>query len=491
MKRIFNIALIFSVVFVIYSCKKDPIIDRETIPRETETDINDSNEDLLKDSVYYYTYLYSLWSPSLTAPTVVNGAFDLRKFSTNYRTAEDVLNFLIGQTPVNNGRPIDRFSFLDRDGTVSSELQAGNTLGMGIHVSYIGQDLYVSMVDVGSPADRASLKRGFQITSINGNANLSYTTQAAQNFDYIFDAFAGANLALVVKDRGGIQSSKQLTRSIYQTEPVLSDTVFRLTKNSGPELAVGYLAFNSFVDVGTAQNPNYMRQQFDAIFDKFQSNNIQELIVDLRYNGGGIVNTAAFLANKIVPKSADKQLMFTYKTNNFLSSSAAFKASFATEYFVKTNALNLPRVYFLVTNSTASSSELLINSLSPYMDVQLVGTNNGRTYGKPVGFFGQSLVDKKAEIFVTSFQLTNSQGNSDYFNGLVANKTNAREDFFKDFGDPEEGMIKQALSHIQTGSYYSASSANAASRGASSGDQSIKLIQHKRLNRDMFILKKK
>jgi len=433
------------------SCKKQYILDERERPPVTGgggTNPKDSDENLLKDSVYYFGYMYSLWNTSLPIPQTINRQFDLRSFTQGFTRAEDVLENLKSRTPIQGNRPIDRFSFLDREGLTSSELQAGNTQGLGIHVTYWGDDLYIKMVDVGSPAARAGISRGYQITQINGRSDLSWESMLSTNFDFIYNALDASSINLSVKDLEGKDRQLDLVRSIYQTEPILSHTIFQSNQKK-----IGYLAFNSFVSISEGRVPNYMQREFNEIFQKFESEQIQELIVDIRYNGGGIVNTAEFLVNKIVPSSANNQLMFRYQMNDILSKDAQIKRQFADAYVRKTNNLQLPRVYFLVTNSTASASELLINSLKPFMNVQVIGTNNQNTFGKPVGFFGQPLVDNKAEVYITSFALYNNLNQGDYYAGLVPDKRDALEDLFKDFGQIDEPMIAQAIHHIQTGAY--------------------------------------
>src|SRR5690606_33651600 len=102
-----------------------------------------------------------------------------------------------------------------------------------------------------------------------------------------------------------------------------------------------------------------MLTNFNAIFDDFESKGVNELIVDLRYNGGGAVVTAEYLADRIAPAAADKQLMYHYEVNNLLKSWGWLEEGegFEPVYFAKKGNLNLPRVYFLVTRSTASASE--------------------------------------------------------------------------------------------------------------------------------------
>src|SRR5690606_1589090 len=135
---------------------------------------------------------------------------------------------------------------------------------------------------------------------------------------------------------------------------------------------VGYLVFNQFFG-----QPS--RNELGVAFSYFQSNAIDELVVDLRYNPGGSVETQDTLANLIAPSAADDQVMYQYIFNSTLQNNQhqlirkrlgygnIFQAANNSIRYEKAGTLNLPRVFFIVSGSSASASELLINNLKPYM----------------------------------------------------------------------------------------------------------------------------
>jgi C-terminal processing protease CtpA/Prc len=106
---------------------------------------------------------------------------------------------------------------------------------------------------------------------------------------------------------------------------------------------------------------------------------VNELIVDLRYNGGGYVTVQQRLANYIINAAYSGQVMMMEQFND------KYTRLNKTIRFSKLGSVNVNRVSFIVSSTTASASELLINNLKPYMDVRLVGP--AKTHGKPVGFF--------------------------------------------------------------------------------------------------------
>ncbi|MCL8000831.1 S41 family peptidase, partial [Brucella sp. 21LCYQ03] len=119
------------------------------------------------------------------------------------------------------------------------------------------------------------------------------------------------------------------------------------------------------------------------------------------------------LTNLIVPSGHNGQIMYSYVMNDILTAGgftdpSRTNAPFQPIKINKTNNLSLNRVYFLVTSSSASASELVINALKPYMDVQIISTQGRGTYGKPVGSFGRAVMSNAARLYITSFKMTNA-----------------------------------------------------------------------------------
>ena len=143
--------------------------------------------------------------------------------------------------------------------------------------------------------------------------------------------------------------------------------------------------------------------------------------------------------------------------------------------FKKEGSLNISgKVFFIVTGSSASSSELVINNLRPHMNVQLIGT---KSYGKPVGFFDIRI--NKYELYVPQFVTKNSAGQGDYFDGMLPGSINYPgvmdyDDVTKEFGDPTEGLLARALNYVKNGNYTSAVQSN---QSADIGLRSFSVLQ--------------
>jgi hypothetical protein len=213
------------------------------------------------------------------------------------------------------------------------------------------------------------------------------------------------------------------------------------------------MVFNQFFGASS-------RAELGTVFSQFEAAGINNLIVDLRYNRGGATDTQDTLANLIAPSLANLGKMYTYEFNQQLQQgnfpllktqpgfgNVSFTAANNTITFHKADNIQLFQVFFIVSNSTASASELLINNLRPYIDVKLIGDT---TYGKPVGFFPIAI--SNYDIYPISFRTINSAGNADYYAGFAPDKL-VVDGVDKDWGDTNEPCLAEALKYINTGSF--------------------------------------
>lgn len=438
MKRSLSGIVAMGLMFILGSCEKES--SSTYLPERPHVGIDENNppyaydyqqfstEAKLRDSVYFYTYYFYLWQDKLPG-----------SFATfNYRTADALLEQLKTYALGPDGKPYDRYSFLDRSGTISQEIQQGRMGSLGFEVRYqTEQDLYIKKVDLGSPAYQAGLRRGWQLTSINGRTDLSLAAMEQDDFLFLFNAIYGQSVNISAKDPLGQTHQFALQSNVYNLQPILARTVI----DQGGQ-KVGYFAFDSFISL------QQIRSQLDMAFADFAAAGVRDLIVDLRYNGGGDVKTANYLSNLMAPSSANNSLMNRYIINGLLKFEGWDLFLFGPEFYSKQNALEPENLYFLVTNGTASASELLINNLIPHTNVHIIG--DSRTYGKPVGYFGWDIMG--AELYAVSFQTLNSLGQGHYFDGMPYDKW-AKDDLTKDFGDPTEAMTAEALFHSQYGTY--------------------------------------
>jgi C-terminal processing protease CtpA/Prc len=244
-----------------------------------------------------------------------------------------------------------------------------------------------------------------------------------------------------------------MTSVVLQENPIHMDTTFVFNNEK-----IGYLVYNGF-------NADF-NIQLNDVFKKFKDADIDRLVLDLRYNGGGSVQTCTYLASmiygtdstKVFSKSQYNKEIQAYYVQRYGAS--ALVDNFVpnidvTETTPSTpiNTLNLKSIYFIVSDNTASASEMLINGLKPYMNVKVIGIN---TYGKYVASMTFKDVDNDGnELSKWAMQpivakYANSEGVSDFTEGLTPNIT-AKEDFANllPFGDPNETLLKVVLDDIK------------------------------------------
>src|SRR5690606_7815928 len=267
----------------------------------------DTKEELLKDSVYFYTDRFYLWQESLP-----DWFADIRENTHRFTSADAVLESLKTYAQDDQGNPLDRFSFLDRWGTVNAEVRQGMVGSFGIDVRfYNDSDLYIKKVDAGSPADQAGIERGWQVLRVNGRADLSLASLELDNFDFLFRALDGKRIDLLLKKPDGTEVALYLNRANYQLQPILASQVYTVGSKK-----VGYFAFDAFVSTQNAfGKPTYVKTQLDRLMSQFEAAEVTEMIVDLRYNGGGAVATAEYLSNLLAPLSVGTGLMYTNRVN--------------------------------------------------------------------------------------------------------------------------------------------------------------------------------
>jgi hypothetical protein len=324
--------------------------------------------------------------------------------------------------------PVDRWSFAMLQSQWNDLSNGvGGDFGLNIYF-YTNDDLRVSYVEPEAPAGKAGVKRGWRIKQINGSANIT-----SANADAIVQQVYQSNSGTFLFGRPNANDTTiTLSASGYKEHPLLFDSVY--TTGAGK---TGYFVFNSFLG-----DTNEIQSGFERIFNKFESAHVQDIIVDLRYNGGGYVSLQSLLANYLVPVAGDNGVMLTEEFND------KYAAYDVTDTYHKKGNINLSRLFFIVSQNTASASELLINSLRPYLDVQLIGPSH--THGKPVGFYPIPVYDWY--IFPVSFRTVNKNGEGSYFNGLSLNYQVA-DGLDKEWGDANESCLGSVLHYIDGGSY--------------------------------------
>ena len=325
-------------------------------------------------------------------------------------------------------RPIDNsYSFITSAASSDAFYSDSQVIKYGFTQMVSANDILVLQVWPDSPAGDAGLQRGDRIIQVNGTSVASHVTDGTLSAAFGPDV-VGQTASIVFNKPSGERRTAQLVKRIV-TIPTVSLT--RAFDVDGRK--VGYLFFSNFVQPSTAA----LNEAFAAL----KTAGVNELVLDLRYNGGGLVDVAAHLGGLIGGARTDGQVMLNYVHNEKIGSILNKTTRFANP----DNSLGLQRLVVIATRGTASASELIINSLRPFIPVTIVGDT---TYGKPVGQYGLRFCDKV--LYPVAFSIKNANLEGDYFDGLPVDCA-AADDATHQLGDTAEASLAEALTVIRTG----------------------------------------
>ena len=458
----YYLALYLLVSVVIFSCnKKDDIDPNPTPPILTVELDNPINNFVWRGMNSWYN-----WQSNVTnlADTKNDDSDSYYTYLNGYTDPEDLFESLLhdkGNT--------DRFSWFIEDYIEQKKQFQGTSTSLGFRLQAVlinsNSDIifYVRYVSLDSPASLAGIKRGDIFNAIDGivlnETNYSTTVKLLSN-ETVTLSF--------VSESGGVLTAvedKTITAIEITEDPVFYKSVF----NDINGKKVGYLVYNGF-------RSSY-NDELNAAFSYFKTEGIDELVLDLRINGGGSVLTSAYLASMIYESAGDDifaELKFNSKhTNqngnyNFGNSLSIYNANGEKTGEESINRLNtLNQLYVLVSGSTASASEMIINGLKPFINVKVIGST---TYGKNVGSI--TLYDSPSSEFTSEsgvnsshlnamqpivFQIYNKLGQSDYTNGFVPDIEVLEYQYWNNilqFGDENEIVLKTALDDIRGSSVW-------------------------------------
>ena len=400
----------------------------------------------VKDFVWKGLNLYYLWQADV--PNLADNRFEnqseLNEFLTTYSTPEDLFNGL--RVP----NTIDKYSVIFNDYSVLEGLLSGNTLnnGMDYGLRYktgSTTDIYgwVRYIIPNSDASTKAISRGNIFFAINGTPLTidNYKTLLANNtYTVNFADYDGG----AITPNG---QSVSLTKTNLAENPILLSTVI----NQGTH-NIGYLMYNGFYSSYDGQ--------LNTVFGSFQSQNVTDLVIDLRYNSGGSINTATKLASMITGQFTGqvfaKQQWNAKAQSYYLSNNPG---SLENKFMGGLNSLQLNKVYILTSKSSASASELLINCLKPFINVVQIGDI---TTGKNVGSitlydspnFGKSNVNPSHKYAMQPIvlKIVNKDNFGDYTTG-ISPTTLFQEDAgsLGVLGNNDEPLLNIAINQI-TGS---------------------------------------
>jgi C-terminal processing protease CtpA/Prc len=305
-------------------------------------------------------------------------------------------------------------------------------------------------VFAGSAAAEAGFARGDELLAIGTSvATLQPIAQVLATPGGLEQAIgpstAGIVRALRWRSLAGVERTATLTKRSFDIDAVPEANVRVLTLADGTR--VGHLTFRSFVSDTVGANQTANLAALRNAFARFRGEGVRNVIVDLRYNGGGLVSIAELLLNLLAGDQAG-QVAFETRYN---AQQAARRE--VTRFTTQPQTVPTLRVAFVVTERSASASEQVVNSMLPYARTAIVGS---RTFGKPVGQLAFDIAACDFRLRLVAFRSVNRNGDGDYYQGLpYAAFTNsggvacaATDDLTRQPGDPQERMTAAALAWI-------------------------------------------
>ncbi len=348
------------------------------------------------------------------------------------------------------------FTFATSIAEENALINSGSSAGFGIRLAYdtSASRVFVMEAFEGANGLAAGLDRGSEIIAIGTDAaNMQTVTSlfASGGTQAVVNALGpstpGTTRVLRFVQPGGAVVERSITKTEFALDPI-SDRYGVTILNDGTK-RVGYLNLRTFI-VSDAAN------QLRTAFGQFGAQGVRELIIDLRYNGGGLVSVADTMGD----------LMGSGRVGQVWSRTV-LRPSKASENTTRTfrseaNAIAPTRIAFITKGSSASASELVVNSMIPYLgtSMALVG---GNSFGKPVGQAGFDLAACDLRVRAVTFQTVNAAGQGEYFTGLasvVPNTCRAGDDITRPLGDPREASIAAALDFLGGRSCTAFTSAN-------------------------------
>lgn len=369
-----------------------------------------------------------------TLPTVFDPA--------PYTTVQSYIDYL---TATARSQRKDRFfTYLTSIAGEDAYYASGSSAGFGFRLAYdvAAQRVTVAETFENTPALSAGIDRGTEIVAIGTSAatlvpvsQIIATSGPAGVSDALGPNTAGTTRVLRVTT-AGVTKEVSVAKADYDLTPVSSRYGAQIINDGG--IKVGYVNLRTFISTADPA--------LRSAFATFKAAGITNVIVDLRYNGGGLISISELFSDLLggARSTADVVDYTVFRPEK--------AANNTTRLFMpQAQSIAPTKIAFIGTGGTASASELVINAAIPYFhkNAALIGTN---TYGKPVG---QIALDKPAcddRLRVIALKTQNSARQGDYYDGLAGTieaSCQAGDDVSYPLGDPREASTRTALNYLE------------------------------------------
>ena len=374
------------------------------------------------------------------------------------------------RTPSGNAR--DRFHFTYDSAEWDQIRNSGSSSGYGAEFTFLRsappRDIRVAFTQPDSPADQAGWVRGTKILTIDGEDAINGSNTTVLNNGLSPDN-PGEDHVFEVELPDGTRETMTLTSATVAEIPV---NVSKVIERDGRRY--GYVHFTTF-------SPRTAEESLFDAFDALENANVDDIILDLRYNGGGLLAIASQLSYMIAGENTDgfdfETLQFNERTpgvnpvtGETIRPTPFYKTGvgFTVDSSRAAPTLDKKRVFVLTTGRSCSASEAVMNGLRG-IDVEVIQIGT-RTCGKPYGFYATD--NCGTTYFTIQFRGVNSKDFGDYADGFAPGEApgtagdvmpgcEVRDDFTRALGDPEEALLSTALSYAANGTCPSGTSTKA------------------------------
>lgn len=332
------------------------------------------------------------------------------------------------------------FTYVTSIAEENAYYESGSTASFGFRLQIDAAARRVWIVEVleGSSAAGAGLKRGQEILQIGASPSTmqSVSSILAQEGEYgIWYALGAENVGIartIQVAKNGLISDARVMRTEFALNPVPQ---VHILQDGGEQ--IGYINLRTFIS--TANQP--LRQAFG----NFRAQGVNRIIIDLRYNGGGLVSTAELMGDLM---GGDRSQVDVLSYTRYRPSKSHYDET--RRFQRQPETLSPTKLAFIVTGASASASEMVINSMTPWMreNSAIIGSNS---YGKPVGQIAQDRSDCDDRLRIIAFKIENADRQGEYFDGLAGRtgaSCKADDDIDAQMGSPTEASTRTAMDFL-------------------------------------------
>ncbi|ODT35464.1 MAG: hypothetical protein BGN92_13915 [Sphingobacteriales bacterium 41-5] len=451
----------FAAVFFLSSCRTEPVIPPSAPPTATGSELQQ-----IADSVYLFSREIYFWDE------IRLRAYDYEIFKPRdsvktgdaVATAKAVLEKVKSTSTNKMDKSFSYATAFDDEAGTSSVAQNINDYGFYFKAGYSNRRIYpdltlnnpffsgfyINYVYKNSDAGKKGVQRGWKILSINGTDMTKITQAAVSRLNNMF-YYETLKNADIVFQRPNAQNDTTINVAITSFSP--NSVLYREKITSSTGRNIGYLVYNFFGKYAET------KAEIDEAIQYFKNQGVNEIVIDLRYNRGGYTQMQDYLANSFAPASANGNVMYKMHYNADLQAGNYtlmrsrhtydkdyYSIARNTHNFSTINNFNTTKLYVIVGESTASASELFINSIQPYLNSNIILIGDNNTYGKPVGFFPIDLL-KKVTFWTVSFETRNKNEGAVPYSGFGPNYK-VYDGVDKPWGDKDEDCLKAVVNLI-------------------------------------------